>query len=96
MDPDSENVGHEIGANEDFDRRERFEERAGKGAANGGELVESREEAHCRESTTTEPHLSMNKSRVGCQLMEKDRRQLQMPALLTLFDGCLKYLQPMG
>ena len=44
-----------------------------------------------------EQDLSMGKQpRVGCQLMEKDRRQLQMPALLMLFDGCLKYLQPMG
>ena len=45
----------------------------------------------------TEQDSSMGKKpKVGCQLMEKDRRQLQMPAMLTLIDGGLKYLQPMG
>ena len=36
------------------------------------------------------------KPKVGSRLMEKDTRQLQLPALLMLVDGCLKYLQPMG
>ena len=43
-----------------------------------------------------QPRRTKVKPKVESRLMEKDRRQLQMPALLMLSDGCLKYLQPMG